>query len=118
MATAIKNILEVIAKIREGNLNQLAALMDQLTTLPSLLDALETEVNLKTSVDLLQEQVDKLEKTVSQSQRELANRMMLVEDSLKKQTDQLFRSDEEHKQMVEHVHSVLGQLEEYLRRHT
>jgi len=111
MATAINNILEVIAKIREGNL-------DQLATLPPLLNALEAEIDVKTSLNLIHEQLGSLEKTVEQSKSDLQRRVTSVEDSLKRQTDQLFLSDEEHKMMVKHVHAVLDSLEEYLRRHT
>ena len=111
MATAIKNILEVIAKIREGNLDQLAAL-------PPLLNALESEIDVKTSLNLIHEGLGSLEKTVLQTQHDLDKRVCSLEDSLRRQTDQLFLSDEEHKMMVKHVHAVLGQLEEYLRRHT
>ena len=111
MATAIKDALEVIAKIREGNL-------DQLSALPPLLNALESEIDIKTSISQLQEQFGSLEKTVLQSQRDLQRKVASLEDSLKRQADQLFLSDEEHKQMVKHVHVVLDSLEEYLRRHT
>ena len=111
MMSVIKDTLEVIAKIREGNL-------DQLSALPPLLNALEAEINVETNISKIGEQLGNLEKKVLQSQYDLGKRVTSVEDSLKRQTDQLFLSDEEHKMMIKHIHAVLDSLEEYLRRHT
>ena len=111
MTSKKEDTVEAISKIRE-------AILIQFDALSPLVNLLEAEIDVKTSISLLQEQVGGLEKTIQQSQHDLNKRITSIEDSLRKQTDQLFLSDEEHKQMVKHVHTVLGQLEEYLRRHT
>jgi tRNA(Ser,Leu) C12 N-acetylase TAN1 len=111
MSTAIENAREIIGKIRAGNLDELAAL-------PTVLNALEIEIDVQASLDEIQDRIGALKNTIDKVDLDLRQRVTAVEDSLRKQTDQLFLSDEEHKQMVKHVHTVLDQLEDYLRRHT
>jgi hypothetical protein len=106
MSTATKDTFAAITKIKDDFpiLTELPGLCKALEELLPTLNALQEEADVKVSVANYQEATDK--------------RLAQIENKLSQQTDQLFLSDQEHRQMVNHVHAVLDSLEEYLRRHT
>jgi len=109
----LEEVKQLISSLRESNpsLVNLSVVCDKLASFVA--DA-EISLDLSIKIDSLTDQISQF-KTVNSN---LNQRMGTVEIVLKTQQDQLFLSDEEHKQMVTRVHAVLGQLEEYLTRHT
>lgn len=103
----------LIASLRESN--------PSLVNMQSVCDKLEAfiaEAEVTSDVSGKLEKLTSEVKLMRENQISTSKELGAVESTLKQQMDQLFLSDEEHKQMVKHVHTVLDQLEEYLRRHT